>query len=261
VVTGAASGIGASLARALSAAGAYVVCADVDLPGAEAVAATCGGRAVARRVDVTDAAAVQTCVEEVVERHGRLDLMVNNAGITFAGRTEELSLAQWDALVDVNIRGVVHGVHAAYPVMLRQGAGHIVNTASMAGLAPSGLLTAYATTKHAVVGLSLALRTEARPQGVGVTVVCPAAVETPILDSGEVGGFDGRRYYLSGQGIAEALDPDVLARQTLRAVRRDRAMLVSPARARATWTLSRWAPGLFHRTTTGYVQQQMAQMS
>jgi NAD(P)-dependent dehydrogenase (short-subunit alcohol dehydrogenase family) len=134
IVTGAGSGIGAELSRALTAAGALVVCADLDLDAATAVAGPIGARAV--RLDVTDAAAVQALVDEVEP-----DLMFNNAGITFGGETEDLTLGQWDAIIDVNIRGVVHGVAAAYPLMVRRGHGQIVNTASMGGLMAAGLIT------------------------------------------------------------------------------------------------------------------------
>jgi NADP-dependent 3-hydroxy acid dehydrogenase YdfG len=106
IVTGAGSGIGAAL----------------------------GANARSARLDVTDAAAVQTAVDEIVDRAGRLDLIFNNAGIVWGGDTELLTLDQWNTIIDVNIRGVVHGVAAAYPLMVRQGHGHIINTASMAGL-------------------------------------------------------------------------------------------------------------------------------
>src|SRR5882757_5566157 len=187
IVTGAGSGIGAALCRALVTAGATVVCTDIDGEAAERTAATLGASARSARADVTDAAAVQGAVDEVVDRAGRLDLMFNNAGIVWGGDTELLTLEQWNAIIDVNIRGVVHGVAAAYPLMVRQGSGHIVNTASMGGLMAAGLLTSYVMTKHAVVGLSLALRSEAAAYGVGVTAICPAAVNTPILDKGEFG--------------------------------------------------------------------------
>ena len=164
IVTGGGSGIGAALTRALVAAGADVVCSDIDLPAATDVAgsATGAGSARAARLDVTDAAAVQALVDEVAGEHGSLDLMFNNAGIVFGGETEDLTLDHWNAIIDVNLRGVVHGVAAAYPLMVRQGSGHIVNTASMGGLMAGGLITSYVATKHAVVGLSLALRPRGR---------------------------------------------------------------------------------------------------
>src|ERR1700727_785899 len=157
------------------------------------------GSATSATLDVTDPAAVKAAVDAVVTRAGQLDLMFNNAGIAWGGDTELLTLDQWNAIIDVNIRGVVHGVTAAYPVMLRQGHGYIVNTASMAGLTPAGQITSYVMTKHAIVGLSLALRSEAVSRGVGVLAVCPGAVETPILDKGAIGGFVGRDYFMGGQ--------------------------------------------------------------
>ena len=141
IVTGAGSGIGAALCRALVSAGVTVACTDIDGDAAERTAAALGANARPARLDVTDAAAVQAAVDEVVDRAGRLDLMFNNAGIVWGGDTELLALDQWNAIIDVNIRGVVHGVTAAYPVMIRQGHGHIINTASMAGLTAAGQLT------------------------------------------------------------------------------------------------------------------------
>jgi NAD(P)-dependent dehydrogenase (short-subunit alcohol dehydrogenase family) len=256
-VTGGGSGIGAALSRALAADGAHVVVADIDLGAAEAVVAGLarpgsGSRAV--RLDVTDADAVAALVDEVVSTRGGLDLMFANAGITWGGDTELLTLEQWNAIIDVNIRGVVHCVHAAYPHMIARRSGSLVLTASMGGLAPAGLLTSYAMTKHAVVGLGMSLRAEAAGHDVGVTVVCPAAVDTPILDKGELGGFDGRRYYLDGQGVRTPLDPDELARSVLDGVARNRALVIEPARARATWRLQRLAPGLMDRMLTRYVR-------
>ena len=261
IVTGGGSGIGAALVRALVADGAYVVVADIDLDAAqtvvdslpETVAGSVAG-ARAARLNVTDAAAVAALVEEVIAECGGLDLMFANAGITWGGDTELLTLEQWNAIIDVNIRGVVHCVHAAYPHMIARGSGSLVLTSSMGGLSPAGLLTSYAMTKHAVVGLGMSLRAEAAGHGVGVTVVCPAAVGTPILDKGELGGFDGRRYYLDGQGVRRPLDPDALARSVLDGVSWNRALVIEPARSRATWRLQRLAPGLMDRMLTRYVR-------
>jgi NAD(P)-dependent dehydrogenase (short-subunit alcohol dehydrogenase family) len=263
IVTGAGSGIGAALCRALVTAGADVVCTDVD--GAAAAYTVDNlhgpGSASSATLDVTDAAAVGAAVDGVVGRTGRLDLMFNNAGIAWGGDTELLTLEQWNAIIDVNIRGVVHGVAAAYPLMLRQGNGHIVNTASMAGLTAAGQITSYVMTKHAVVGLSLALRSEAVPRGVGVLAVCPAAVETPILDKGAIGGFVGRDYYLRGQGIKTAYDPDRLARDTLKAIERNKALLVVPKRAHTSWMFARLAPGLLQRLSIRFIADQRARQA
>ena len=267
IVTGGGSGIGAALCRALVRAGAHVVVADIDLAAARRVAdevtttrtspadrPATPGSARAASLDVTDPGAVAALVREVVAEHGGLDMMFANAGITWGGDTELLTLEQWDAIIDVNIRGVVHCVHAAYPHMIERGSGALVLTASMGGLCPAGLITSYAMTKHAVVGLGLSLRAEAAGHGVGVTVVCPAAVDTAILDKGEVGGFDGRHFYLDGQGVRRPLDPDVLARSVLDGVAADRALVVEPARARAQWHLQRLAPGLMDRMIARYVR-------
>ena len=259
IVTGAGSGIGAALCRALAGAGARVLCTDVDGDAAERTATALGARSA--RLDVTDAAAVQACVDDVVATTGRLDLMFNNAGITFGGDTELLTLDQWNAVIDVNIRGVVHGVAAAYPQMVRQGHGHIVNTASMAGLAAAGQITSYVMSKHAVVGLSLALRSEAAGRGVGVLAICPTAVETPILDKGAVGGFVGRDFYRMGQRSATFASPDDLARDTLTAIERNRALLVWPRQARIAWRVARFAPGFMQRMSIKFVERQRSAQS
>ena len=246
VVTGGGSGIGSALVDALRADGATVYAADLH-PGPDGVA-----------LDVTDADAVQALVDRVVAEHGRLDLLFNNAGICFIGETEDLTRAQWDAIIDVNIRGVVHGVQAAYPQMIRQGGGHIVNTASMGGLMAAGLLTSYVMTKHAVVGLSAALRSEGAAHGVGVTVVCPAAVETPMLDQGEIGRVRGRDFYLKGQGIKRPVTPQALAARALAAVAADEAVVMEPVQARFAWRLQRLAPGFVRSQSTKFVAKQRA---
>lgn len=260
IVTGGGSGIGAALTRALVAEGAHVLCADLDAAAAESVASSADGpgSVKARRMDVTSADEVLEAVDAVVVEHGRLDLIFNNAGITFLGDTEELTLDQWNAIIDVNVRGVVHGVHAAYPRMIAQGGGHIVNTASMGGLMAAGLMTSYVTTKHAVVGLSLALRSEAAAHGVGVTVVCPAAVDTPILDKGEIGRFRGRDYYLEGQGIRRPVDPAALARRILQAVAANEAFVVEPRQARIAWRIGRLSPRFVDKMSTRFVAKQRA---
>ncbi|MBC7174389.1 MAG: SDR family NAD(P)-dependent oxidoreductase, partial [Polyangiaceae bacterium] len=137
LITGGASGIGRALCEALAERGAEVVVADRQAEEGEAVAAAiraAGGNAYAATLDVRDADAFRAVAEGVVKSSGRIDLFFNNAGIGVAGEVERYSRRDWDEVVDVNLRGVIHGIDAVYPIMITQGRGHIVNTASMAGL-------------------------------------------------------------------------------------------------------------------------------
>ncbi|HSG88643.1 MAG TPA: SDR family oxidoreductase [Pseudomonadales bacterium] len=186
LVTGGASGIGAALCRALVAEGARVIVADVNLEGAREVATALGSN-VARAVhlDVTDREAYAATVADVVATEGRIDYLFNNAGIAVIGNVLKMAPEHWDRLVDVNIRGVHHGVEAAYATMVAQGSGHIVNTASVAGLIPTPGFTAYGMTKHAVVGLSVSLRPEAERYGVKVSAVCPGVINSNMAETAQ----------------------------------------------------------------------------
>jgi NAD(P)-dependent dehydrogenase (short-subunit alcohol dehydrogenase family) len=244
IVTGGGSGIGRALSRELAKRGAVVHVTDIDAASAEKVAREIGGSAKHAKLDVRDAAAVK----KVVDDAGRVDLLFNNAGIGVGGEIQDLTLAHWDRILDVNVRGVIHGIHAVYPQMIARRSGHIVNTASMAGLAPSPLLTPYAMTKHAVVGLSVSLRAEAEAYGVRVSALCPTAVETPILDSvnpvdlGETAWRPDLREFLTKLS-GTPYPVDKLATETLDAVEKNVGIIVIPGRARAMWRAYRWMPG------------------
>jgi NAD(P)-dependent dehydrogenase (short-subunit alcohol dehydrogenase family) len=142
-----------------------------------------GGKATAADVDVSDYSAVEQVVREMLSGTGRLDYMFNNAGIAVGGAFSLNSIDDWNRIIDVNLLGVINGVQAAYQVMLKQGFGHIVNTASMAGLLPAPAGVAYAATKHAVVGLSRSLRIEAAFDSIRVSVLCPRQRSVPWCDS------------------------------------------------------------------------------
>ncbi|MQY08412.1 SDR family NAD(P)-dependent oxidoreductase [Actinomadura macrotermitis] len=251
IVTGGASGIGRAIATSLVARGDTVVVTDINAAGAQAVADklnTLGkGKATAAALDVTDADAVADLFTGVKAEHGRLDLVFNNAGISIGGAAEELTLAHWDRAIDINLKGVVHGVHAAYPIMLEQRSGHIVNTASLAGLVPMPLGIPYTATKHAVVGLSLGLRAEAAGRGVKVSVVCPSFVDTPLLTNVNP---DLPATSMSGdakddiQKAAPRLyTAEKLAADIMRGVDRNKALIVAPAHGRAAWRGVRLNPG------------------
>ncbi|MES3020159.1 MAG: SDR family oxidoreductase [Pseudomonadota bacterium] len=258
VITGGGSGIGRALAHALAGRGATVIVTDIDLPAAQKVAAECAG-ASAHALDVRDADAVRTLVEAAAREHGRLDYIFNNAGIAVGGETEEISAAAWDRVIDINLRGVINGVMAAYPIMLAQGCGHIVNTASLAGLVPAPLLTPYAMSKHAVVGLSTSLRIEAARRGVRVSVLCPAAIETPLLDTVGVAGLPPPLWIPNARRFLARLSgpPHPVARfaeEALAAILRNQAVIVIPGRARIGWRIGRLFPRLVEKISQGAVQ-------
>jgi NAD(P)-dependent dehydrogenase (short-subunit alcohol dehydrogenase family) len=248
LVTGGAAGIGAELARQLTGAGAAVVIADIDGASARRLADELGKSGVrvrACRADVTHFADVEQAVDTAVSDFGRLDLMFNNAGVGLAGELRDLELADWKPLVDVNLWGVVHGVHAALPVMLRQGSGQIVNIASAAGLVPRPGLVPYATTKHAVVGLSTSLRSEVEDLGIRVNVVCPFNVATSIYKPSSFRNIDGEALLaavpLKQQPVAECVE------EILRGICRDKAIISMPRFARFEWWLYRHFPRLAER--------------
>lgn len=245
IITGGASGIGLALGETLIARGARVTLADIDGAGARRAADRLGARASAAEVDVRDAATVKQLVDDTAERHGRLDLIFNNAGIAMAGEVSDMSLDDWGRILDVNLRGVVHGVAAAYPRMVAQGFGHIVNIASIAGLCPIPQLAAYSATKHAVVGLTLALRAEAARHGVKVTVVCPGFIDTPIKERTQFLNVD--REAALAEMPFKFYPVDACAREILRGVAKNRRMIVVTRQARLLHGLNRLAPGFWGR--------------
>jgi len=254
IITGGASGIGAAIAKAIGQSGAEAVIADRQADLAESVAATIrgkGGRAVAAEVDVRSLPSVMRVVDGTVTRSGRVDYFFNNAGIAVGGEMDGYEARDWDDVFDVNLRGVAYGIHAVYPVMIRQGSGHIVNTASMAGLIPAPGEGSYAATKHAVIGLSKTLRIEARRHGVRVSAFCPGFVRTPILTGGKygrtniVGVSDAKMAELIEQ--MRPMDVDAFARKALRAVARNEAIIILPSWWKALWYLERLSPALIER--------------
>jgi NAD(P)-dependent dehydrogenase (short-subunit alcohol dehydrogenase family) len=254
IITGGASGIGRALGEELARRGAAVVLADLQIELAQEVAARIqanGGKATAAELDVTQFEAVKSLVESTVKTHGRLDYTFNNAGIGILGEARYYQIADWHRVFDVHIDGVTNGVQAAYPVMVRQGFGHIVNTASMAGLVASPWMVSYSAAKHAIVGLSLALRPEAAAFGVRVSVLCPGVVRTPIIEGG--GKFGKllpplppdrqRAFWERIRPMWERMspmDPDKFARKVLAAVARNQAVVIVPK----WWKIYLWSSRL-----------------
>ena len=243
-ITDAASGIGRGIAESVAKQGATVIATDRDGAGAELVAAAIrerGGKASASALDVTDAAAMQAMVDGVIAEHGRIDYFFNNAGIGFRGEVRDATLAQWKQVLDVNLMGVIYGIHAVYPYMVQQRSGHIVNTASLSGLIVSPALAPYSASKHAVVGLSRALRVEGAELGVKVTALCPGFLDTNIYASAIRAGqtTDTVR-----NPVPMAIHPlDAGVAEMLLGVERNEELVVLPRAGRIAYFLSRFAPG------------------
>lgn len=245
VVTGAASGIGRALALALAQRGATVHAADVNEQAVQDLALE-HGALVPCRLDVSDEPAVAALLDRVVNEHGGIDYLFNNAGIVLGGEFGAANAAQWQRIVDVNLWGVVHGTRHGYRHMRRQGHGHIVNTASTAGVMPVKHSAAYATTKHAVVGLSTALRAEAAEHGIGVSVVIPGLVDTGIFDNAtNVAGYDYRKTV--DRMPLRKMTPERAAEHILAGVHRNRTYITFPLYNRAIIAAHRMLPATVGR--------------
>jgi len=251
LIIGGASGIGRAFAEELAEQGVEVILADRQGELADEVATAirqAGGRATAHELDVRDAVQFQHVVDETVSRTARIDYFFNNAGIGVGGDVASYTLADWDDVFDVNVRGVAYGIQAVYPVMRAQRSGHIINTASMAGLLPTGEAGSYAASKHAVVGLSKVLRIEAREHGVRVSALCPGVIRTPILMAGKYGrtnlapGAEPTMMKLWEQ--LKPMDVNVFARKALRQIDRNVAIIIVPSWWKVLWTVERLFPRL-----------------
>ena len=241
VVTGGASGIGRALCLAFAGEGAGVVVADLDEAGMAETAAgvtRAGSRAVTVQTDVSKLAAVQALADRAWKEFGEVHVLCNNAGVAVHGSLESASHRDWEWVIGVNLWGVIHGVEAFVPRMIAQARpGHVVNTASMAGLIASQGLGVYNTSKYAVVGLSETLQKDLRPYNIGVSVLCPMGVTTNIRNSersrpAELKNPGGPPEADGIQLIGRYLAPEDVARRVLRAVKANRLYVIPHEEAR-----------------------------
>ncbi len=260
LVTGAASGIGRATAEAFGRRGAALVVCDRDAEGlaeAERAFTGLGVRVVARTVDVADRTAMQRFADDVLGTAGPPDILVNNAGVGLGARFQDTSLDDWDWVIDINLKGVVHGCHFFVPAMIARGRpGHVVNLSSLAGYVATQSLAAYATTKFAVLGLSEALREELAPHGIGVTAVCPGVIDTPITRNARMKGAladASARDQMSRFYQRRGYGPDTVARGILRAIERNRAVAPVSPESRIFYYAKRLAPGAL-----GWLTRRMA---
>lgn len=252
VITGAASGIGCELAEQLARRESHVVLTDVneDLLAEITDAIRKEGHSAESVVlDVRGLDEVKKVIDATVSKHGRIDYLFNNAGIAVGGEARDFSYDDWRNVIDVNLYGVVNGVFAAYPIMVQQGFGHIVNTASIYGLVPAVGEISYVASKYGVVGLSNALRVEGADLGVKVSVVCPGFIETPLLQNAKVLRFERDKFL---ELTPKTITADKCVEEMLRGVQRNRAIILVTPFAKLMWILHRLSPPvvrwLFGRT-------------
>ena len=256
IVTGGASGLGRELAKQLAVSGAIVVPADINEARVKEVAAEIGrtgGSAIAIQVDVTDAKSVQALIESAVGKFRRIDYLFNNAGSAIGGEIRDLSLEAWRRVIEINLFGVVHGIHFAYPIMIRQGAGHIVNTSSIFGMAPVPLNSPYVASKFAVFGISHSLAAEARAFGIDVSVVCPGYLQTAMID--HMAAVNASTKDVVAQIPVKVVAVEKAAQIVLAGVARKQAVIAFPAYVSILVFLHRFLPRLFMRLGLRQVEQ------
>jgi len=253
LVTGAGSGIGRATALAFARRGADLVICDLDETGLAAAAEeirALGRDAFARRVDVADAAQMAGFAEAVHARVPAVDILMNNAGVAIGGSFQATSLEDWDWILGVNLKGVVHGCHYFIPKMVARGrGGHVVNVSSAAGYTATSMLAAYNATKFAVLGLTEALWDELRPAGISVTAICPGIIDTPITRNARLVGEMNTaraREDMVGSYRRRGYTPERVAENVVKAMQRDRLVAPISPEAWVMYYLKRFSPWALH---------------
>lgn len=254
VVLGAASGIGRSSAIAFAKEGAKLHISDIRekeiMKVAEEIKAM-GGKATAYHVDSTSRDGVKNFADAVFKAEGRVDVLHNNAGMSYGCPVEELSLEDWEKIINLNLWGVIHGVHFFLPGMIKQGGeSHIVNTASAAGLTAAPSLSAYCTTKYAVVGLSEVMNIELPRYGIHTTALCPGIINTGLVAETRITLKDSKGREIKDRLVEfykkKGVSPDVVAKDVLKAVRKKIPIKASPnSHVYPLWIMRRISVRLF----------------
>jgi short-subunit dehydrogenase len=244
LITGAASGIGRAIALEFARQGIDLFLVDINACGLASVSAECRASGIEvreRKCDVSEPSEIFATVHAIAHHWGGVDILVNNAGITYYGRTDEMSAEHWDRLMQINLSSHVQFTRELLPSLLARREAHVLNVCSMFGLIAMPKLTAYCTSKYAMVGFSEALRAEYGREGLGVTALCPGFVATnlfasaPVPDNGKGPKIPPRIFCTT---------PEKIARTAVRAIRRNRRLAVVEPFAKLLTTVKRFAPSV-----------------
>jgi NAD(P)-dependent dehydrogenase (short-subunit alcohol dehydrogenase family) len=254
VVTGAGSGLGRAIAVELVSAGARVAAVDIDTAGLErtsAVAEEYQGTCVAKCVDVSLRSEMEMLAEMIQSEMGAVDIVVNNAGVGVGGELKNVSLDDFEWIVGINLMGEVYGTRLFLPGMIEKGSGHIVNISSLSGLVPLPFHIPYTATKYAVTGFSEVLATEVARYGIGVTLVCPGAINTNIIKHtrlpSEKTGAQQKFLERFEKTLGGGKQPDDVAKKVLSFVEKNKFLCLVGPEAYVLYNLHRLAPGLTRR--------------
>ena len=243
-LTGAASGIGRCLAIALAQAGCNLCLVDVNAEGLKNLAAELepsGVRTMLFPCDLTDCKAVSATIASALHQSGEIDLLINNAGVAYYGATDQMTQAQWDWLMRINLLAPIQITHELLPALLLRPDAHIVNMCSISGLVAGGRFSAYHTSKFGLIGFTESLRAEYGRQGLGVTAICPGPVLTNLYEAAASGRV--------GQKVPSppnwmCATPERVALVTLKAIRKDKRQVLITPTAHGLFQLKRFAPWL-----------------
>jgi NAD(P)-dependent dehydrogenase (short-subunit alcohol dehydrogenase family) len=250
VITGAAMGIGRALALAWARQGWKIGVVDFNMDEAQLtleMIEKAGGSGEAFRCDVRDAEEVQAAADYFFDAWGRVDLVMNNAGVGAAGEVADIPLEEWKRVIDTDLWGVIHGCRSFIPGMKERGGGHIVNTASMAGILSGAEMGPYNVSKAAVISLSETLKMELAPYNIGVTVICPMAVKSNVLDTATyTDEFQKELAYLAMEQVKMPIEE--FAHRVTRAVDKNRLYVVPHLTGKILCVLKRFSPPFFYGT-------------
>lgn len=227
IITGAASGMGFALATAYTSRNDTVIACDINQTALDQCAEKAGVNYKPTKLDVTDHQAWEQLVESIMKQYGKIDAVYNNAGIMSSGSFEDLTVESWQAVININLMGVIYGSRACYKVMQKQGFGTIVNISSTAGVTPVLYSSSYAASKHAIVGFSNSLRLEAKSSGIDVIVVMPGLVDTNIFEAAIDGG-DKSTKTMSEQVPVKKIPASEAAKYIITGVEKGQSQVVFP---------------------------------